>query len=486
MAGYTAARKLEASLSQLVARLRNALTPAWPIIIAVQATFLLLFAVDWKLPMAGTVGFLVMMVLLDRPVWAVCIMIAARLSSTATTSFFSIGKVNIGLFEPVLLLSLLGLGLKAVFTQKALWRQWPWQYPFIAIAIWKFCGLFWSVNKSDGIKDILSLIIIFCTATVIQAFIETWDDVKTAIWFWLATCVGIGVLAIFGDAIGLTDYSSMWKAAESGGRSTGLGQQPNWFAMNQMFIVLSVAAFALIQKDLLIKWGLLAATVFVFFSTMTSGSRGGAYSIVIGAGIVALGQPLFRKWVIRFAVVGGALFAVAYFGDIGDIGKGLNRITNSLTTTLAKDIRGMNWAACVAMFTDSYGLGIGTGGYVDLLPKYNWFIYESVYRYPHGIFWGEMAHGGVIGVILYFTVVAVIGWMAVKTVQYSKGTEAESLAWSMAASMAGYFAWSFVEFNIDEKPFWEWLGLYTALYHVARRHHEGKGPPIPKWELTIR
>jgi hypothetical protein len=52
--------------------------------------------------------------------------------------------------------------------------------------------------------------------------------------------------------------------------------------------------------------------------------------------------------------------------------------------------------------------------------------------------------------------------------------------------MAGYFAWSFVEFNLDEKPFWEWLALYTALHVYARRAKEGKAPPIPAWRLNLR
>jgi hypothetical protein len=52
----------------------------------------------------------------------------------------------------------------------------------------------------------------------------------------------------------------------------------------------------------------------------------------------------------------------------------------------------------------------------------------------------------------------------------------------MPASMAGYFAWSFVEFSLDEKPFWEWLAVYTALHLIARRAARGEGPAIPPWQ----
>ena len=133
----------------------------------------------------------------DLPVWAVGAMLSARLLSTGTTSFFTIGKISIGLFEPVLLLALIALGLRAVFAGMTLWRTWPWQPVFLAILGWNVVGLGWCTKVSDGFKDILTLCVILSTATVILAFVKTWDDVRTMIWFWIATCVAIGILAIF-------------------------------------------------------------------------------------------------------------------------------------------------------------------------------------------------------------------------------------------------------------------------------------------------
>ncbi|MFN7144217.1 MAG: O-antigen ligase family protein [Myxococcota bacterium] len=456
------------------------------LVLAAQGVLLALFVVDWRVPVVLAAGFVVAMVLLDRPVWAVGGMLAARLLSTGTTSFFTIGKMSIGLFEPVLLLALLALGLRAVFARMPLWRPWPWQPVFLALMAWNVIGLAWCTKTSDGFKEIVTLGVILATSTVVLAFLRTWEDVKVAIWAWIGTCVGIGVLAIFGDAFGLTDYGSQWQASASGGRETGLGQQPNWFAMNLMFVVHTCAAFALVQKRASLRWGLLAATVFVFFAMMTSGSRGGAYSIVIGGMLVALGQPLFRKWFLRFAGAGVLFFGLAAMGDLGDIGKGLNRISSNVDVLFTRDIRGLNWAACIGMFRDSDMLGIGPGGYIDNLQKYSDWLYHSVYRYPHGIFWGQLAHGGLVGVVLLVALVVVIARMAAQTIRDTKGTEAEVLAWAMPASMAGYFAWSFVEFSLDEKPFWEWLAVYTALHLVAKRAKEPGGTPLPPWRLTLR
>ena len=447
-----------------------------------QLLFLLAFLVDSRLPVLGTAAVVVAVVLLDNPIWSVGLMLAARLLSTGTMSFFSIGRINIGLFEPVLLFALVALGLRAVLSQKQLWRTWPWQLPFGLVIAWNSLGLLWCVKVSDGFKDIITLGVITATSLIVLSFLETWEQVKLMLWFWIGTCVLIGLLALFGDSLGLTSFASQWQAASQGGRETGLGQQPNWFSMNLMFVVHATAAFALIQRQIVVRYGLLFAAIFIFFAQMTSGSRGGAYSIVIGGMLVSLGLPLIRKWMFRFVGVGGLIFAVAAFGNLGDIGKGLNRIANNVDVLFTRDIRGMNWAACVQMLVDSNYVGIGPGGYIEMLEKYNWWLYQSVYRYPHGIFWGELAHGGIVGVGLLFFLVVQITRMSIQTIRDCRGTEAEPLAWAMPASMAGYFAWSFVEFSLDEKPFWEWLAVYTALHLIARKAAEGKGPAIPPWQ----
>lgn len=473
-------------LSSMILSLRQNLKlpeikPSWLLIFGVQALLMLTFVFNQKVPPVATLGAMLLMVLMDQPIWSVGIMLGSRLLSTGTMSFFTIGRVSIGLFEPVLLVALGGLGLRAFLSQKQIWRTFPWMAPFLALLGWNVLGLLWAVSRSDGLKDILALCVICATTLVVLSFIETWEQVKLMLSFWIGTCVLIGLLGMFGDKLGLTDFSSQWQAASKGGRETGLGQQPNWYSMNLMFVVHATAAFALIQRHLLVRWGLMMATLFIFFSQMSSGSRGGAYAIVIGGFLVALGQADFRRWMGRFTAIGGFLFLIAWVGDFGSISRGFNRISTNVDTLFARDIRGMNWIACGQMFTDTYGLGIGPGGYVDKLETYNWWLFQSVYRYPHGIFWGQMAHGGVVGILLFGALVWQIARMSVQTIRDCRGTEAEGIAWTMPAAMAGYFAWSFVEFEIDEKPFWEWLALYTALHLVARRAKEGKGPPIPVW-----
>ena len=61
----------------------------------------------------------------------------------------------------------------------------------------------------------------------------------------------------------------------------------------------------------------------------------------------------------------------------------------------------------------------------------------------------------------------------------AKGTAAEPFVWAMPTAMVGYFAWTFVEFEYAEKPFWEFLAMFTALCLMM-----GRGVEIPEWSLN--
>jgi O-antigen ligase len=176
------------------------------------------------------------------------------------------------------------------------------------------------------------------------------------------------------------------------------------------------------------------------------------------------------------------VFAIGILFDLGDSAKALTRISSNLS--LRQNFRQLNWLVCIQMFGDTWGRGIGAGGYTTLLPIYNNYVATSLYDYPHGIFWELIAHYGVVGLGLAGWLVVQVVRMTAKLVRWTRGTEAEVFAWTMPAAMLGYAAWSFVEFTINDKPFWEWLSLYTALYLIVKRHQE-EGRPLPAWEARL-
>ncbi len=452
------------------------------LIVLVQLAAVGVFVFEPKAVVAAVLGLIGVLVVLERPILGVGLLIAARLLSTGALVFFRIGRMGIGPFEPVLLLCLLALVVHAANHGVTLWRSWPWRGPFLVLVGWIGFSLLWSVEKRDGISELIPLMMVLANTMVILAFVRRWEDFRLMLWFWVGAAVMVGVLTIATDALGISTTSVTFKAAEGGGRETGLGQQPNWFAMNLMFIIHTCFGLAMVEKRTRVKVCLVVSGFFIFVMMLKSGSRGGAYATLIGGVLAALAHPLFRKWFARFAVATALIFAIGIVFDFGDTQKALTRIAGDLS--LRQNYRQLNWLTCLQMFMDTFGRGIGAGGYETLLPTYNNYVAQSLYTYPHGIFWEFLAHYGLVGLLLLCWLLLSIFHMAAELVRMSKGTEAEVFAWTMPAAMLGYAAWSFVEFSFTEKPFWEFLSLYTALYLIVRKYSK-EGKQIPPFEATM-
>jgi len=444
-----------------------------------QLVVLGIFTLEPILAMGAVFAFMLVTLVLDRPLWGVCLLIAARLMDTASNAFIQIGRTNIGTFEPALLMALAAVFVQVLRGRQKVFFDWPWRLPWFLFVGFAGLSIAWSANRSDGISEVISTLVVTANIVIILSMVRTTGDFLAVVYTWLAACVMIGVITTLGDALGFGS-SGPWEAAAGGGRETGLGQQPNWYAMNLMFIVHTAFGMAITQKRALYRWGLVAAGLFVFFNLMRSGSRGGAYSLVIGGAAISLVLPVFRKWFLRFIGVMGVLFLVLLSYDMGAVSKAYFRIWNALDQGVSY-IRHLNWLTCVDMFLDTWGRGIGAGGYQDLLEHYNLKLFNSVYRYPHGIFWGLLAHYGVIGLLLAGWLVGILTKMVLDLTKWTKGSFLEIYAWTMPAAMLSYFAWSFVEFEYNEKPFWEWFTVYTALYLLVKRMVD-KGeslPPMP-------
>lgn len=447
------------------------------VVLGLQVVLAVVFALS---PMAtvaiiGALGAVAVVV--EYPVLGVGALIAARLLSTGAVVFFRIGHMGIGPFEPALMLSAGALVVHAATNHVPLALRWTWRTPFVLFTGFATLSVLWCVDKGDAIGDLIPLALILANAIVIMTFIQTWTQFLWMMRVWFGTTVFIGLLTLLLDALGIQVGSVTFKAASGGGRETGLGQQPNWFAMNQFFGLLPSFGVALLEKRPLRRAALMLGSLFILFMMLKSGSRGGAYALVVAMTALGLGNAGFRKWFLRGAIVLGSIFAVGIGFDVGGSARALMRIGSSVA--IEENYRPLNWEACVDMFRDTWGRGIGAGGYEELLPQYNNYLAESLYDYPHGIFWEVIAHYGVVGLALVVWLVVVVIGMTRRLIVATRGTEAEIFAWTMPATILGYAAWSFVEFTFAEKPLWEFLALMTALHTVVLS--ERTFAEVPTW-----
>jgi hypothetical protein len=439
------------------------------VILVTQFGLAALTVLNAVVPFVIVVGCIVGVVALVHPLSGLGLLLVARLATTGATVFVQLGPFGIGPFEVVLVICLAAFAGRASLNGTAFLRGWPWLAPFVLFLGWMGISLAWSVNRVEGLQDLLPLVLVLVNAALIVGMVRTVEDFHAMMRVWLGACVLIGLIAI---ATGImdVDIGHSFKAAMRGGRETGLGQQPNWFAMNLIFIIHSAFGMALLQPRWTGRLLYTAAGIFVFFMMVKAGSRGGACATAIGGVIAALFHGPFRRWFLRFFALAVALFAIGLRWDIMNSGRAMDRILSSIT--LGQNYRPGNWRVCLKMFQDTFGRGIGAGGYMDLLPEYHYKLSQSLYNYPHGIPWELIAHYGVVGILLFGVIVFSVLRMNMDLIRMTKGTELEVFAWTMPAALAGYAGWCFFEFTVTEKPVWEFLALYTALYVIVRRSQQ--------------
>lgn len=452
------------------------------LILLAQIVFVAMMALDPRVPFVLAIAVPSVLLILRRPVVGIGLLLAARLLSTGATVFYRVGSIGIGPYEPMIVLSMGSLAVYAMIYRTPLWRTWSWRGPYLALMAWVILSFGWAVDRGDAVSELLPMILVVANTLVILTFVRTWDDFRLMLLFWVGTCVLIGLIAIVTDVLGI-QIGVSFQAAAGGGRETGLGQQPNWFAMNLMFIIHPCFGMALLEKRRLQRFGLVLAGFFIFVMMLKAGSRGGAYATLIGGVLAALAHPLFRRWFLRFAVGTALVFGIGIATNLGGVASALSRISSQVG--LGQNFRELNWIVCLEMFRDTWGRGIGAGGYETLLPTYDNYVANSLYDYPHGIFWQLIAHYGVVGLIIMAWLLIAVARMTRRMTLACKGTEAEVFAWTMPAAMLGYVAWSFAEFTLNDKPFWEFLALYTALGFVVERAR-AEGRPLPGWSAPLR
>ena len=132
----------------------------------VQVLLVGLMVVEPTISVALVFGAISVVVVLERPLLGVGLLIAARLLSTGATVFLRVGSIGIGLFEPALLLCLVGLVFHATLKGKTLWRPWPWRTAYLSLMGFIALSLLWSVDRGDGISELLPMFMVLALSLI--------------------------------------------------------------------------------------------------------------------------------------------------------------------------------------------------------------------------------------------------------------------------------------------------------------------------------
>jgi len=206
------------------------------------------------------------------------------------------------------------------------------------------------------------------------------------------------------------------------------------------------------------------------FVVLPTGSRGAFAGVVLGSIFLALHNERLRRYLYRYWFVILVLLAGSLILGAGSFNASVMRVVNrSLGTLFTGNVRFNNWTACYEMLVQTLGLGIGAGSYAKVVGLYDARVAMNYYAYPHGVFWDIMAHYGIVGLTLF----GVLWWRIYHRFRAAcravRGTSVEIWLIGMLAGYIGYWSHSFVEFHLEDKPAWMFLGILLGLIGLADR-----------------
>jgi len=436
----------------------------WLGIAALQLLFFILALIEPMLALGLISGILLFLLALRYPYAAVLLAVVARLTATNALSIRA-GPIFLSAFEPLYVLAFVALLIRTVQLRRAQLRDFEGSRMLMAFLVWVAITLVWSPERGEGVMLLIRMLIAFGLVWLISSELRTPEKFYVAMWVWLGVSSVLGLAGVMLGTYESTVYGDVaFKAMSGGGRSGGLGQHPNWFAMSMAFGINPAFAMAYAEKVRSRRWILLGIALWLLLVAVSTGSRGAVWGTGLGSLFLALNNERLRLFLYRYWFVIAAMFGVALIYGFGDLTSGFVRVaTQGLATFWQGNVRFANWAVCYQMFIESFGLGIGAGGYERLVSTFDERLNLSLYAYPHGVFWDVMAHYGVVGLTLWggFIVFVIRAYRRAKA--RVKGTVVELWLIGMFAGALGYWTHSFVEFHLEDKPIWTFLGIFLGL-----------------------
>ena len=444
----------------------------WLGIALLQALFVVVLLIEPMLALALVCGILGFVLALRYPVVAAVAVMAARLAANRSLSL-KVGPMFLGIFEPLYVMAFIAILLRTVQARKNLLQPFPaWQL-MAGLVVWIAIGLTWSSSLSEGVVVLIRITYEVGLVWLLASMLRTPERFQGAIWTWLIVGSLLGVAGIFAGSVGgaAAIYGDVaFQSMSAGGRYGGLGQHPNWFGMSMAFGINPAFAMAYADRNRWRRILLVGIALTLLIAAMSTGSRGAVWGTGVGSLFLALNSSRLRRFLFRYWVIIAVVFVAGLLIGAGPLTSAFYRVlTRGIDTFWQGNTRFSNWAACIGMFTETFGLGIGTGGYTAVLPRFNERLLLSDSAYPHGIGWEVMAHWGAVGLGLLVAIGIVVAKRYHAAVKAVRGTQLEFWLIGMAAGVVGYWAHSLVEFHLIDKPFWAFFGVFLGLLVAVER-----------------
>lgn len=340
----------------------------------------------------------------------------------------------------------------------------------IAFPVWAFISALWAQDAGAAVSSSLRYAQNVLLVFIVYSALRRPLDFRRLVWAYIAGALISLILAL---AAGPTASSTGSGSYRLGGRF-GAGD-PNWFAA-LLLPALVFAAFLLVTERARATRVALAGLVFLFtIGLLQTESRGGIVALAAtGVASIFVAGRVRGRALIATALV--AIVGVTYFGFIASPASRA-RVTrlNSADSSGRNDL----WRIGLAMADDHLVLGVGSGNFTVVSPRYAERAFDIVNinyvvdtpKVTHNTYLNVADELGIPGLAIFATIVwgaFVSAFAAIRAFARSGDLGMEMVARAIVLGSIGMLVASFFFSGLYQKQLWLFIGAAMALSSVAR------------------
>lgn len=333
----------------------------------------------------------------------------------------------------------------------------------LLIVLFTVASLFWTIDFTHGIVMLFLLFSGFWIYKMLPQIISTERDVTGIFWFIVLLSPVLAALLL----ISHYHYDYMYKVnlfkdtsfvvmlhtiVASGGKIRLGGFAPVNVAANILTIVFFAIVYLVLRASWAARVGFAGYSAFLMYCLIKTGSKAGLATLVFGGMALLVMVPEFRKRLLTIIYAG--TMVVGLFLVVA--GQALLKRVELIASGKVSEIRLEWWATGFRHLLDTYGIGLGAGGFprvIDPIPAAHSFYLSILFDF------------GIPGTILFIFLFGSIISKVRRSAPAVSG-DMKLAYYCLMAEMVAMTIHATVDADYIYFPFWIILGIIMSILKI--------------------
>jgi O-antigen ligase len=357
------------------------------------------------------------------------------------------------------------------------------ELPLLFFLLWMCTTLLWVPKRSAGIILIVRMLTAWAFLfSGVQLFRETRDIRRLfTIWF----CLGLAdvlLTFLFPHGYKFSPIIGMEWTRETLGRARAFTQHPNTLATQLVLSILLGLGLLFSAETRVSRWFLGLSTTAMLLALLLTTSRGWIAVLPVGAAFFFYKTGRLKRYVlVCAALLAVTAVFVSVRPDVRDmlVWRFLRappeaelsevRIGEAIQSI---NVRAELWKAGLELFKQTYGLGIGAGGFAAVVGS---LLPERASQQLHSIYLTVIFELGIPGVILFLWLLVSFHRRIQAFSAFVRGRPEETLFFAWYAGWLSILLNGLLRITPGSIPFWGFMGMGVIIMNAVSGSEKAPG-----------